>query len=199
MRPSTSGKGASDSWGEPFWLGHAHPGTLVAVRPDIRVLERFDHRTDEVWHAAREAYDFIAFRDARYLNWRFQAPFVGEPTILGATEGDRVLAYCVVRRAGDHGQILDWLWRPEHEQAVPPLLDAAIDGLEHLGARNASIWLPAGHRAEAIVARAGFARAGEQIVQFGSRESGLTPPEILDVIEDPARTMHLTMSNFDYI
>lgn len=169
------------------------------VRPDIRVLERFDDRTDEVWTAARGAYDFIPFHDAQYLNWRFRAPSVGQPTILGALEGERVVAYCVLRRTGDQGEILDWLWRPEHEQAVPPLLDAAIEQLKDLGARNAAMWLSAGHRAEALVARAGFGRVGEQIVQFGSREAGLTPPELLDVIEDPTRTMHLTMSNFDYV
>ncbi|MDA0351904.1 MAG: hypothetical protein O3A10_06800 [Chloroflexi bacterium] len=164
----------------------------------ITVLERFDERADALWEAARHAYDVIPFRNSQYLNWRFARPFSGEPVILGLLDRGRVLAYAVVRRAGDRGDLMDWLWRPEATAMVPALLDAAIEHLRASGARNITSWLPRGHRAERALRYAGFAPVGTQHILFGTRDRGEAAAGVLDVYEDPRSRLHLTMSDFDH-
>ncbi len=165
----------------------------------IEVLERFDERTDDLWEAARRSFDVLTFRDADYLNWRFARPLAGPVTILGLTEGARVHAYAVVRRLGDRGDLMDWLWTPAAESALPALLDAAMEHLRASGVRGVSCWLPAGHRAEPVLHEAGFAPVGTQTILLGSPERAESPPEVLAIFEDRSRTMHLTMSDFDFV
>ena len=141
----------------------------------------------------------IAFRDADYLNWRFSAGYRDEPITLGVVDRDRVLAYAVVARSGDRGNLLDWLWRPGSDHVLPALLAAAAARLRALGAAGVSCWLPTGHAAEATLEDSGFARVGTQPILFGSRERFDDRPEFLEVYEDPARPIHLTMSDFDFV
>ncbi|MDA0351903.1 MAG: hypothetical protein O3A10_06795 [Chloroflexi bacterium] len=172
------------------------PGLSAAAR--IEVLDRFDARTDDIWAAARDAYDVIAFRNAEYLNWRFARPVTGHPTILAIFEGDRALAYAVVRHAGGRGDLMDWLWRPDAAAVVPALLGAAISHLQQGGATDVTCWLPRRHDAEQALRAAGFARTGTQEMLFGIRNSAEERTPDLDVYDDPASTLHIAMCDFDW-
>jgi hypothetical protein len=164
----------------------------------IETLDRFDDRTDALWLQARDEFDLISFRDADYLNWRFTPAQNGRTTILGLVNGERVLAYVALRLAADRGDLMDWLWVPEAEPDLPALLATSLHRLRALGARRVDCWLPDGHRAEPALHAAGFARVGTQHILFGGRNHGESPPEVLDVCEDPTSKIHLTMSDFDH-
>jgi hypothetical protein len=162
------------------------------------VLTHFDKRVDDLWAAARESFDVIPVRDARHLNWRFQIPESGPHTTLALIEDDRLLAYAVLRLAADRGDLVDWLWRPGAEPLLPAVLQAAIDHLRAAGAARVTTWLPHGHPAEPILRGAGFARVGAQHILFGARSRLESPPDVHAIYEDPATTLHMTMSDFDF-
>jgi len=166
----------------------------------IEVLERFDERTDALWEASRRSFDVIPFRDSIYLNWRFQRPFSGEPEILCWLDGDRALAYAVVRRSGEHGYLMDWLWRPGTIAGLGALVEACIEHLRDAGASDATCWVPKGHPGAPLLEATGFARTGTQTMEFGNRqeESG-ERLNALDFYDDPSTSFHLTMSDFDYV
>lgn len=174
---------------------HAQRSTTTRVEQ----LDRFDERTDALWESARGAFDIILSRRQHYLNWRFARGGSSNLRILGLIRAERLIGYTVVRRSWGAGQILDLLWEPTEPGAFARLIDAAVAQLRASGARDATCWLPTGHRGEPAMLAAGFARSGEQALLCGSPSSGESPPEALAVLGDPARTMHVTMSDFDHV
>jgi len=180
--------------------GNRAPPTASARRTGrIEVLQQFDERTDALWDSARRAFDVIAFRNAAYLNWRFAPRLSGPTKIFGWLDGERVLAYAVARATAGRGDLMDWLWEPGAEDVLPDLLDAVESHLRSVGAPHVTCWLPSGHRAEPALRAAGFAEVGTQEVLFGGRARPEAPIAALDICEDPARTLHMSMSDFDHV
>ena len=126
----------------------------------IRVVSRFDTRTDEFLNDAHRAFDLIQARSAHYLNWRYGAAAGGHFTIQIAEDGDRMLGYIVTRRAGEQGYIADLLaLAPRHDVAQSLLCDAlrTFDATPHC---DAYAWLPRFHPYAELFRRAGFLNTG---------------------------------------
>lgn len=165
----------------------------------IELVEQFDARIDELWERARPSFDVIPHRTAAYLNWRFARPASGNPELLALTRGDRALAYAAVKRTGTDGQLQDFLWAPDEPEALTVILEAAAHRLRRSGAAGVTCWLPGGHRAETALRRAGFAPVGEQRLVVGTETRGETPPEALAILRNESRSIHVTMSDFDWV
>jgi len=165
----------------------------------IELVERFDARVDDLWERARPSFDVIPYRTSAYLNWRFAHPASGSPELLTLTRGDRALAYAAVKHSGTEGQLQDFLWAPDEPEALIVILEAAAHRLRRSGAAGVTCWLPGGHRAEGALRRAGFAAVGEQRLVVGTETRGETPPEALEILRDESRSIHVTMSDFDWV
>lgn len=164
----------------------------------VTTLERFDERTDRLWERARPAFDIVTDRSAAYLNWRFAQPAAGPATILACLDADEVLAYAVVKRADDVGQLVDLLWDPAHPSALGNVVSAALDHARVSGARAIICWLPTVHPATRVMRDLGFLAVATDEVLLGNGDEGETQPELLEIFQDPARSLHVTMSDFDY-
>lgn len=173
------------------------------LRPDhgqrVESLEAFDDRIDVLWESARTSFDVIPFRTAAYLNWRFARPASGNPQLFALIEGDRMLAYAVVKRAGAEGELQDYLSVPDRPEALALIIEAAARWLRDSGASGVTCWLPDGHSVEPMIRRAGFAPVGKQSMTVGTRTRGETPPEALAILTDESTSIHVTMSDFDWV
>lgn len=178
-------------------------GTRVGSPPlpdgaHLEVLDQFDDRVDALFERARQAFEIIFFRRARYLNWRFQRPESGQHVLLGLLRNDQLLGYAVVKRSWDQGDLMDVLWDPAVPAALPALVQAASAELRRAGAAGVTCWLPVGHEAEPTLRRAGFSVVSTQTLLLGSATNGESPPEAIEVLQDLSRSMHVTMSDFDH-
>jgi hypothetical protein len=65
----------------------------------IRIIqiERFDSRIDRLWEIAKDRYAILAFRDSRFLNWRFIENPDGPYCILVAEENGETKGYVVLK------------------------------------------------------------------------------------------------------
>ncbi len=178
--------------------GLARRRTARPAGSRIEVLEGFDDRFDALWERARRRYEITFFRNRTYLEWRFRRPASGNSVILALLRGEELLGYAVVKRSWERGDLLDFLADPAEPEAEAALFDAAIEQLNELGANDVTCWLPAGHHVEPSLRRAGFAVVGTQTLLMGSPTNGETPPEALAILDDGSRSIHMTMSDFDY-
>jgi hypothetical protein len=58
---------------------------------EIVTLNRFDDRTDALWHEAKHQFDFAVERTQDYLNWRYADHRSDRFVVRVAVDGDRVL------------------------------------------------------------------------------------------------------------
>jgi len=176
-------------------VGHRRAVTDVER---TEVLVEFDGRVDDLWNRARGAFDIIASRRSAYLNWRFARPESGNPEILALIGDGRLSAYGVLKRSGREANLVDLLWDPAVPDALPAIVAASVERCRGEGIRGVTCWLPSGHLAEPALRRNGFIAVGHDEVLLGNGDAGETSAEVLAIFEDPGRTMHITMSDFDY-
>jgi hypothetical protein len=65
-------------------------------------------------------------------------------------------------------------------------------------AQAMTCWLPTVHPATEVMHHLGFRAVATDEVLLGNGGDGETQPELLEVFQDPARSLHVTMSDFDY-
>jgi GNAT superfamily N-acetyltransferase len=107
---------------------------------EIAEIDRFGPEIDDLWEAAAPQFDALSVRDSRYLNWRFvDCPDLRYRRFV-ARAGDRVVGYCVLRRAEPVelrlGVITEIFAAPDDTVTLAALLDYATG---HFGADVASI------------------------------------------------------------
>jgi len=107
---------------------------------EIRPVEVFDERVDDLWSRARSHFLFGVVRSSTYLNWRYADPRAGDYQILAAQEGKQWLGYLVLRASEKTGYIVDLLALPNRMDAVESLLSAALDRFRAVGQRNVECW-----------------------------------------------------------
>ena len=98
-------------------------------RANIRWLEQFDSRADELWQTAYDRRKIALVRSAEFLNWRyFRNPLRGYRAV-AFEEEDQLVAYAVVRCMEQFGlrggMITDVVGRPGRDDAVQAVLAAA--------------------------------------------------------------------------
>ena len=79
----------------------------------VKKINKFDQKADDLWQRASMAYSNIQVRDSRFLNWRFvQCPYI-QYEILAAVQESKMLGYIVLRckEYPNHkeGHIVDFL------------------------------------------------------------------------------------------
>jgi GNAT superfamily N-acetyltransferase/ribosomal protein S18 acetylase RimI-like enzyme len=99
---------------------------------NIDSIETFDERMDLFWDTMSKHYEFIMFRDREYLNWRYCDSRAGNFRVTIATEGDKVLGFCVTYVNFDLddypiGYIADIFTLPERLDVAEALVSEAMD------------------------------------------------------------------------
>lgn len=93
---------------------------------EVRWIERFDSRFDDLWARVGRRYAITLVRDSAYLNWRYSDNPGRDYRTLVAERGGEVVAYVTLRCMEQYGlrggMIVDLLAAPGDEEALSSLL-----------------------------------------------------------------------------
>lgn len=137
----------------------------VEVHP---AREPFDDDYDALWERVSSSYDFIAERNARYLEWKYRkVPYVSYAIFEARRDG--VLTGYVVLRATERNGVrlallVDLLAEPDDKVTIGKLLDHALDWARDQGAARMQTFT-FDRRLAARLANKGFMRI-ESPMQF---------------------------------
>lgn len=135
---------------------------LAMARPELPVAVfegPFDARFDRFWDRVRHDYDAIARRDARVLNWRYNAHPDTRYIALTIVEAGEIRGYLVFsiyrHRGRRRAKVVDLVAGRDDEPAIQSLLAAAMktarkEGADRIGA------VVTGEMLERVVGRLGF-------------------------------------------
>jgi hypothetical protein len=163
---------------------------------EVREIETFDERVDNLWNEVAPQFDYALERTAPYLNWRYHAPGAGLAYVLGAFEGDALRGYAVFKRAADWANVLDLVTAPGQPAIAVELLEAGWAAMRESGARGLSCWLAPAHHAEPALEAAGFLDDGEGARVTLRRRRDFAPFEVLRL---PQAKLHITLGDFDFV
>ena len=172
----------------------------AADRVAVEAVSSLDERADRLWDRAHGQFEVVRRRDTRTLNWRYLDPRSGPHVVLAATESDRLLAYLAYRQPADgKALLLDVLAEPGRHEAVVALLRAMRRRLLDVGATQLRGWLMPGHPYEPAFEAAGLYRNGTFAnVEFSTKRLRISAAAV-EVISQPATSMHVTMGDFDWV
>jgi hypothetical protein len=108
------------------------PGRLAEqYKPNISWLDIFDERADDLWDQVYDPAKIALVRNADYLNWRYFQNPSRDYRVISFTKDADLLGYVVLRCMEQFGlrggMITDLIARPEREDVVQALLDAASE------------------------------------------------------------------------
>jgi len=206
----TAAAGGARSWWERILATMAISGlrawSWVRNRPvrfergalaswDLREVERFDERVDELFERSLEQFDWIQERTAAWLNWRYTDPRNAMYRMAAAEAEGELLGYVVFRESRGHGYVLDLL-------AVPGRLDVA-ESLLDLATRELAVcevvecWVTPGHPYERVVRGQGFVGPG--------RDTGMVTRSIavderlFEPVLRPSGRAHVMLGDSDWL
>jgi hypothetical protein len=174
-------------------LASTAPSAVQAARQiKLTWIEIPDERIDQIWDTARDGYDVVGVRSARFLRWRFPAS-ERLATAVAAARGDGApLAYAVVETVDGVAHLRDLFGVRE---AIGWLLDLLVPALYPRGAQALSVrYLGAPWLIEALEARGFVARASERLITVGVTDR--LDPESRAALTTAAR-WHLTDADED--
>ncbi len=164
---------------------------------EIRTVPAFDERTDALCRDAARQFDFIATRNAGYLNWRYCDRRAGEFTCLVAEESRHMLGYAIHRVSRGRGYLVDVLTLPNRLDVVLALALRSLADLRNAGVRDVECWLPMHHPYFDTLAQAGFtAVRTTQDITFRSLR---IPGEELAFLREPDISVHFTLGDTDLV
>jgi GNAT superfamily N-acetyltransferase len=196
-RPLRAGAVARYVLGRPGERGGLRPPTVArsSVRGfDVRPVERFDQRMDELGRRAAAGYGSHFLRDAEYFNWRYlDSP--RDYRCFAAYRGEDLHGVAVVGHTFKHGVsagfLADLVTAPEGRDETRALLARALD--EVRGGADALVLLPPPTRAQRrALLTSGFAPTNKQLRFIGK------------TLHDGARldqrkaAWHFTLGDFDF-
>lgn len=108
---------------------------------NIKRIDRFDDRFDQLWNASLQSYSFSLVRDSSFLNWRY----VDCPTPYQrwlALRGSEVAGYLVSFASATEptGIVVDLFTHPADVDAAAALVRAAIADLQRRGKSVIYTW-----------------------------------------------------------
>lgn len=152
--------------------------SLHRSRARVTPLESFDRRFDTFFERVAPAYRLLAWRDQRYLTWRYLARPDATYRLFAAWRWRRLVGWAVFRRIDERLVWGDGLLDPRHPGAGPALLDAALASDIAHGATSLETWAPERPLFwREMLEDAGFARVPEpndlSIVYGAQREAAI--------------------------
>ncbi len=178
-------------------------GPDPATEPTVMPIAHFDEQADRLWELAREQFDVARVRNAAYLNWRYADPRSGRSQIFGVFEDDpdsaRLAGYSVLRLSDDYASLADLLVEPGRENVAAALVRASVAHARELGCRRVVAWLPTLHPLAATLATEGFVDGGVGALMSFHQLRGSTAPVDLEWFRDPARRLHVTLGDHDFV
>lgn len=208
LRPLRAAREARRGWsGAPSYAALAALGLLrnrgSSPAKGISEVTRFDDRTDSLWSAAANEFDYIPWAGAGYLNWRYFDPRAGSSLGLVA-EGERgkLLGYAVLRFRGARAHVGDLLALPTRTDVAASLLRGAVRAALHAGSAAVECTLPRAHPFSSALRSTGFVRLAGRSAEM-TRRFGVTPTRIdvgrLGMLADPSGRIHVTLGDSDLI
>lgn len=123
---------------------------------EIRTVERFDERFDDLWQESIASFDYIGERSCAFLNWRYGDVRAGYCSVYAAFEDEHLEGYIALQENNGRGQILDILTRPSRQDVAGALIQEAT---RHFSERDQYIVecrMAAGNRYEQSLVDRGF-------------------------------------------
>jgi GNAT superfamily N-acetyltransferase len=167
------------------------------VGPQVAGLERFDERTDALWVAVREQYDYARSRDAAYLNWRFADPRGGARTLFGVFEGDEALAWAAVQPSEGALQVSDAVVHPDHPEAGMAVLERAVLLGRMRGADRVVAWLAPDDPDRRLYEAVGFVPT-ESVTIAHHLPRGKKEPDLVPRFQRPGLRRRVALGDFDF-
>jgi hypothetical protein len=173
------------------------------VRANVRWLERFDARADELWQTAYDRRKIAVTRDAAFLNWRYYLNPRRDYRVVAFEEKDQLVAYAVARcmeQFGLHGgMITDLVGRPGREDALQTVLAVAMEHFMEQRMDLAACLIYGDRRVARLLKRNGFLPVPKRAFKewyFGVRvnNESVSP----DLVNDPGN-WYLTFGDTDII
>ena len=168
----------------------------------IGVDVAFDDRITPFFERAATAFDFIPFRSATYLNWRYRDGRAGGFITLVAEQAGAVIGYATVRMIKSRAHIADLLVLPGRNDVAASLIEQAVRVSRLRGASAVECTMPGVHPYTEILKRAGFVRLAARsevlATKFSVRHYKLDSAE-LEFLSDPAARMHIVEGDSDMI
>jgi GNAT superfamily N-acetyltransferase len=171
------------------------PATAAGSGCNVRAVDRFDERIDNLWREASMPFDFILERKQDYMNWRYADRRAGSFSILIAENGDRLEGFTVIGSTDRKGVIADLLALPGHRDVVEALVNDATSLLWARGATRVDCWLPAEHPYEEVLRRAGFAPHREKSLSATVNNDAID----LAFLADQSAAVHITAGDTDLV
>jgi len=124
-------------------------------------INNFDERMEQFWREASSEYDFIIWRGRDFLNWKYHDKDCGVFEVRQATEGDRIVGYCVLRinrYLSEYriGYVVDLLTYPDRLCVTDALLGDAVEYFDAQDVNIVNYQTISGHPYEAIARSHGF-------------------------------------------
>jgi GNAT superfamily N-acetyltransferase len=120
------------------WIEYKNPTKNL----EIRTIESFDNRVDDLWKKASMGYTVVVARNKRYLNWRYFGKPNAPYKVLLAEKNGELLGYIVLlARKEDElrfGYIVD-VFAPGYEKTV--LQSLILQGIEYFRQENVDLIL----------------------------------------------------------
>jgi len=162
----------------------------------------FDERITPFFERAATAFDFIPFRSATYLNWRYRDGRAGGFITLVAEQAGAVLGYATIRIIKSRAHLADLLVLPGRNDVAASLIEQAVRVSRLRGASAVECTMPTSHPYTGVLKRAGFVRlaARSEVLanKFAVRAYKLDPAE-LEFLSDPAARIHIVEGDSDMI
>ncbi len=168
----------------------------------IAVDVPFDERITPFFERAAQAFDFIPFRSAAYLNWRYRDGRAGGFITLVAEQAGAILGYATVRIVGTRAHLADLLVLPGRNDVAASLIEQAVRVSRFRGASVVECTMPSSHPYTEVLRRAGFirlaARSEAMAAKFSVRAYAMDPAE-LEFLRDPKARIHVVEGDSDMI
>ena len=124
-------------------------------------INSFDERIEQFWRDASSGYDFMIWRGRDFLNWKYHDKDCGAFEVRQATEGDKIVGYCVFRinmylSEYPIGYVVDLLTYPDRLYVADALLGDAVKYFDAQDVNIVNYQTIRGHPYEAIARRHGF-------------------------------------------
>ena len=162
----------------------------------------FDERITPFFDRAATAFDFIPYRSATYLNWRYRDGRAGGFITLVAEQGGAVIGYATVRMIKSRGHLADLLVLPGRNDVAASLVEQAVRVARLRGASAVECTMAGVHPYTEVLKRAGFVRLAARsevlATKFSVRPYRLDASEF-EFLSDPAARIHIVEGDSDMI